>query len=77
MTERAARMTLYTVRSVDGGYEVFDRSGRRRSARPEAKDDAVIRARYLASGAGAHILIYGEDGTFESSFFHDAQTPVE
>ena len=77
MTERVARMTVYTVRSVGGGYEVFDRTGRRRSERPEAKDDAVIRARWLATGAGAHILIYAKDGTFESSFFHDAQTPVE
>ena len=61
---------VYFVKHVSAGWEVFDRAGRRLSAGPQAKSDAVIHAKELARRGVAQILIYGETGKLESEFFY-------
>ena len=64
------QITVYRVKSVPGGWEVFDRSDQRLSQQvPQPKGDAVIRAKELARHGGGQILVYAEDGKLESEFF--------
>lgn len=62
---------VYRVQSVDGGFEVFDREGKRVSERLMTQADAVIHAKELARRAGsAQIIVYGERGKVLSEFFY-------
>lgn len=61
----------FHIRSVDGGWSVFTRSGACISEVVRARTDAVIHAKELARKAGiAQILVYGEDGALDSEFFY-------
>jgi hypothetical protein len=64
------RAMVYRVKSVDGGWDVFDHGGRRLSSQAQPKGDAVGRATELARSVGAPILIYRTDGKLESAFFY-------
>jgi hypothetical protein len=64
---------VFLVKSVAGGYEVFDRRGRRLSHGPQEKGDAVIHAKELARTDGAHVLVYRESGELESEFFYQQE----
>jgi hypothetical protein len=61
---------VFLVKSVAGGYEVFDRRGQRLSHGPQEKGDAVIHAKELARAGGAHVLVYRDNGELESEFFY-------
>jgi hypothetical protein len=73
MKKRTHEAAAYSVKSIDGGWEVFDQSGRRLSQEPQAKNDAVIHAKELARRDGAQILIYDEHGKLESEFFYQQE----
>ena len=64
---------VFLVKSVAGGYEVFDRRGKRLSLGPQEKADAVIHAKELARPEGAHVLVYAESGEVESEFFYQQE----
>ncbi|HTQ48268.1 MAG TPA: DUF2188 domain-containing protein [Polyangiaceae bacterium] len=62
---------VYRVRSVDGGWEVFDRDDHRASERMRAQADAVAHAKELARRDGsAQIIVYDPDGKVVSEFFY-------
>jgi hypothetical protein len=64
---------VFLVKSVAGGYEVFDRRGQRLSHGPQEKADAVIHAKELARPGGAHVLVYAVNGDLESEFFYQEE----
>jgi hypothetical protein len=70
MKKPTKKGAVYSVKSIDGGWEVFDRGGHCLSAEPQPKNDAVIHAKELARHDGAQILIYAENGKLESEFFY-------
>jgi CBS domain-containing protein len=68
---RAALGPVYHVKSVDGGWEVFDRRGERVSERMDTQSEAVIHAKELARGAGsAQIIVHDKRGSIQSEFFY-------
>ncbi len=66
---------VYRVRTVGaGGWEVFDRAGRRVSERMETQSDAVVHAKELAHRDGsAQIIVHAKDGTIASEFFYQKE----
>lgn len=61
----------FHIRSLDGGWGVFTRTGKLVSESLRARADAVVHAKELARRAGiAQILVYGEDGKLDSEFFY-------
>jgi len=73
MKTQENQKTIYEVKSARGGWEVFDRAGRRLSTEPQARGDAVIHAKELARHVGAQVLVYGEDGKLDSEFFYRSE----
>jgi CBS domain-containing protein len=68
---RAALGPVYHVKSVDGGWEVFDRRGERVSERMDMQSEAVIHAKELARRAGsAQIIVHDERRRIQSEFFY-------
>ncbi len=73
MKKRKKKSTAYRVKSINGGWEVFDGAGRCLSVGAQGKADAVVHAKELARRDGAQILIYGKDGKLESEFFYQQE----
>jgi CBS domain-containing protein len=62
---------VYRVKSVNGGWEVFDRDGRRVSEMLRAQSDGVGHAKALARRDGsAQIIVHHQDGSIASEFFY-------
>ena len=62
---------VYRVKSLDGGWGVFDREGGRVSERMETQADAVVHAKELARRAGsAQVIVHGRGDTVASEFFY-------
>jgi hypothetical protein len=65
---------VYSVRSVDGGWEVFDREEQLRSDRMRNLSDAVAHAKELARRDGsAQIIVYDPHGKVASEFFYQRE----
>jgi hypothetical protein len=65
---------VYSVRSVDGGWEVFDRDGRRVSERMRVQTDAVAHAKELARRDGsAQIIVHDDHGKVMSEFIYQRE----
>jgi hypothetical protein len=64
----------YRVRSVGGGWEVFDDAGRSLSERMRTQADAVAHSKELARRDGsAQVLVYDEHGKLASEFFYQRE----
>lgn len=65
---------VYSVRSIDGGWEVFDRDDRCVSERMRVQADAVAHAKELAVRDGsAQIIIHDEHGKVMSEFIYQRE----
>ena len=65
---------VYSVRSVDGGWEVFDRDGHRVSDRMRVQADAVAHAKELARRDGsAQIIVHDAHGKVMSEFIYQRE----
>jgi hypothetical protein len=65
---------VYSVRSIDGGWEVFDREGRRASDRMRVQADAVAHAKELARRDGsAQVIVHDEHGKVMSEFIYQRE----
>jgi Uncharacterized protein conserved in bacteria (DUF2188) len=65
---------VYRVRSVNGDWEVFDRSGRHVSERMRTQADAVAHSKELARRDGsAQIIVYDEHDKLASEFFYQRE----
>lgn len=61
----------YHVRSVNGGWEVFDRDEHRVSEMLRTQGDAVGHAKELARRDGsAQVIVHRQDGSIASDFFY-------
>jgi CBS domain-containing protein len=61
----------YHVRSLDGGWAVFDRAGRCLTEPLRTQGDAVVHAKELARDVGsAQVIVHHADGSVASEFFH-------
>lgn len=66
-----SKSPVYHVRSVNGGWEVFDRDGNKLTEQMLTQADAVIHAKELARRAsGAQIIVHGEGERIVSEFFY-------
>jgi hypothetical protein len=65
---------VYRVRSVDGGWEVFDREDRRVSERMSVQADAVAHAKELARHDGAaQVIVHDAHGKVMSEFVYQRE----
>jgi hypothetical protein len=65
---------VYSVRSVDGGWQVLDRDGRRVSERMRVQADAVAHAKELARRDGsAQIIVHDDHGKIMSEFIYQRE----
>ena len=65
---------VYSVRSVDGEWEVFDREDRRVSDRMRVQADAVAHAKELARRDGsAQVVVYDANGKLMSEFIYQRE----
>jgi hypothetical protein len=65
---------VYSVRSVDGGWEVIDRDEHRVSDRMRVQADAVAHAKELARRDGsAQIIVHDEDDKVMSEFIYQRE----
>jgi CBS domain-containing protein len=62
---------VYRVKSIDGGWEVYDRDGNAASEMFMTQSDAVVHAKELAHRDGsAQIIVHAQDGSIVSEFFY-------
>jgi hypothetical protein len=65
---------VYSIRSIDGGWEVFDREERCLSERMRNQSDAVAHAKELARRDGsAQIIVYDAHGKIASEFIYQRE----
>lgn len=67
----ASPSPVYRVKSMNGGWEVYDRDGNPVSDMFMAQSDAVVHAKELAHRDGsAQIIVHAKDGSIVSEFFY-------
>jgi hypothetical protein len=65
---------VYSIRSVDGGWEVFDREEHSLADRMRSQSEAVAHAKELAHRDGsAQIVVYDVHGKIASEFFYQRE----
>jgi hypothetical protein len=65
---------VYSVRSIETGWEVFDREERSVSDRMRSQSDAVAHAKELARRDGsAQIVVYDAHGKIASEFIYQRE----
>lgn len=69
-----AKAPVFHVRTLDGGWMVFDREGNRVSELQRTQSDGVVHAKELARRAGsAQVIVHRDDGTVASEFFYQRE----